>query len=235
MTNSHIGIILTCTVFVNDRKIWLSQREPLERKRIYLESIRKWLEETDLNIIVVENSGYDFPELNPYLVTYKDRFEKICFQENLVEDELFDRLDARALRNPDDYLYTSKGTSEIFAIYYGSLRSRLFPQCHFVIKITGRYFIPEFEAFLKTKNLHHFDALTSHDPTMCMIVGASRENFRLIFYPDQFKSREGLHIHHIETLFYDRIQRFDETRIVRCPIFNIPPTLNGNNVLIEEL
>ena len=55
------GIVLTTTVNVHNVNN-LHQKKKEERIQTYLASIHKWLL-TDLPIIVVENSGYTFPEL----------------------------------------------------------------------------------------------------------------------------------------------------------------------------
>jgi len=55
------GIVLTTTVNVH-KSPFLHQKNKEERIQTYLASIHQWLL-TDLPIIVVENSGYTFPEL----------------------------------------------------------------------------------------------------------------------------------------------------------------------------
>ena len=54
------GIVLTTTVSTNG--LGTLQKNKEERLQTYLDSIRQWLL-TDLPIVVVENSGYTFPEL----------------------------------------------------------------------------------------------------------------------------------------------------------------------------
>ena len=61
----NVLIILTCTVNVNTFKSWIYQSNPNDRLKCYLKSIKQWLELTNLNICVVENSGYkiNLPQL----------------------------------------------------------------------------------------------------------------------------------------------------------------------------
>ena len=57
-----------------------------ERKNQYILKIKKWLNQTKFNIVVVENSGYNFNELPDN----NHRFEKII-SENLKDETLFIR------------------------------------------------------------------------------------------------------------------------------------------------
>ena len=87
------GILLTTTV--NVHKVGLKQKNKEERIQTYLASIHQWLL-TDLPIIVVENSGYTFPELKGTrveVVTFKsmDDVEFVHFMSflNLKEKGLY--------------------------------------------------------------------------------------------------------------------------------------------------
>jgi hypothetical protein len=70
-------IILTSTVNVNPSKDWIFQRDSSLRIQTYLKSILQWLTKTNFNIVLVENSGYSFDELNHEKQFYKHRFEVI--------------------------------------------------------------------------------------------------------------------------------------------------------------
>uniref|UniRef100_A0A6C0H197 Uncharacterized protein n=1 Tax=viral metagenome TaxID=1070528 RepID=A0A6C0H197_9ZZZZ len=95
-------IILTSTVIINKNKICLYQIDKNERLNTYLKSIKKWLTETNFYIILVDNSGYNYKELNEEKELYKERFEVIIFKE--------DELDSAKYLKDDK----SKGNSEIF-------------------------------------------------------------------------------------------------------------------------
>ena len=60
-TENKVSIILTTTVHVTKNSAF--QVDKMERINTYLKSIHLWLKKTDFNIIVVENSGYSFEEL----------------------------------------------------------------------------------------------------------------------------------------------------------------------------
>ena len=225
----NICIILTSTIYVNPKKNHLCNTDPTNRLEIYLNSIEKWLEKTNFKIILVENSGYKYPELEEYAEKYKDRFEMILFKEEEIEEEVYDEIGAQAVRLPDDYLYTSKGTSEMFAIYYAYKKSLLAKSCDFIIKITCRYFVPQLEGFLKNKNMNDYEALRQNNRERCEIVGSHKNKFDEVFKPDHFRCSDGLWHHHAESIYKDRLltRITSEDKILVCDTFVIQPTLQG--------
>ena len=117
--NNNIVIILTMTVTVG-KKDTLFQVNPKERINTYLKSIRAWLTKTELKIVVVENSGYEFKELSRELEIYKDRFELIVYDENTLNESAY-------LKNNTD-----KGISELFSINYAKNHSVLIKNSIFI-------------------------------------------------------------------------------------------------------
>ena len=79
LKKNKISIILTCCVNVNFNIGCLYQTDKHERINIYVKAINKWIDETTLNIIVVESSGYSFPELQSKV---NNRFQIITFDAN---------------------------------------------------------------------------------------------------------------------------------------------------------
>ena len=63
MTPNNITLILTTTVHVYKHKSHIYQIDSEERVQTYTKSILQWLTKTSFNIVLVENSGYDFKEL----------------------------------------------------------------------------------------------------------------------------------------------------------------------------
>ena len=204
-----ITIILTCTVYVNYKKICLAQTNPTHRIQTYLKSIRKWLNSTNFHIIVVENSGYTFPSLTNEKIKYRDRFEIITLTES---DE------PTHLRN-----CFSKGSSEIFSIHYAFLKSTIIHSSNFIIKVTGRYFIPELENYLKQHDLDTYDCLTQNDRDRCEMVGCHYKIFSIIFniYLFDIKGYKG----HIEDLWKLRTTKCKNVLV--CNPFSIEPTVRG--------
>ena len=144
-----VVIILTTTIFVQN-KCYLFQTNPEERLKTYLKSIKKWIDFTDLKIIVVENSGYPFDELKEFI---SDRFEIVFFNEYQLPEAQY------LIGN------NSKGASELFAINYSIKYSKIITCSDFIIKITGRYFINDFGKYLI--DINQYDALCQNDCNRC--------------------------------------------------------------------
>ena len=234
---SKFCIFLTSTVYINPKKRFIFDTEAGNRLNTYLKSIKHWLDKTNFKIVLVENSGYKYPDLDEYIEKYKERFEIISFKESEISDETFDSVGAQAVRLPDDYLYTSKGTSEMFAIYYAYLNSNLVKTTEFVIKVTSRYFVKVLESFLLKSNIDDYLVLRQNSPDNCEIVGVNVSNFGDIFMPAHFRNSDGKWHHHIESVYKDRIlTKFSEDKVLVCDVFPIEPTQQGGcNVLKTEL
>lgn len=201
-------IILTTTVYIHNVS-YIFQTDPASRIQTYLTSIKKWLYKTNLNIVVVENSGYNFNELNEEKEQFKSRFEIISFDEKTLPQAKF--------------LQTTqfgKGRHEIFAINYAYYNSKLLQLANFIIKITGRFYIPELETFLNNYDLNNYDCLVQNDRTRCELVGSHRTNFNSIFNID-------IDEEHVESVWHRRTSIYP--RILICKIFNIEDTERGGN------
>jgi hypothetical protein len=211
---NNITIILTSTVNVNEKKSFIYQKNKNERMNTYLRSISQWLHKTKFNIVLVENSGYNFDELNTEKEIYKDRFEVISFKENELDDAKY-------------LMYNnSKGASEIFAINYAFNNSRIIKNnnTNFIIKITARYFIPELENYLLSYNLNYYDCLTQNNRSRCEMIGSHIKNFQDIFNPellDKNNNYDG----HIENIWKYRTMQYD--KVLVCKEFNIESTQRG--------
>lgn len=211
---SSLTIILTSTVNVNLKKCALVQVDKNERIQTYLQAILKWLKESNLNIILVENSGYNFDELNKEKELYKDRFEVITFNENELEE-------SKHLKNND-----SKGASEIFAINYAFNNSRMAKQSTFIIKITARYFLVELENYLEKYDLNEFDCLSQSDMLRCEMIGSHINNFHDIFNIS-LVDKNGNYNGHIENIWNERKSKYK--RILMCKLFKIELTKRGGS------
>ena len=211
-----VSIILTTTINVQWKKIFLLQTNKEERLNIYLKSIREWLKNTNFNIILVENTGYKYEELSEELDMYKDRFEIITFNEQDVPE-------AEYLLNNN-----SKGDSELFSIYYAFKNSQIIKNSNsqFIIKITGRFYIPELENYLLNYDLNNYDAIMQNNKDRCELVGTHVNNFDTIFsreYDDKDKTFRG----HVEAMYNYRRSKYE--KVIQCKEFNIEPTACGGS------
>ena len=207
-----ITIILTSTVNVDYNKVYLFQKDPISRKEIYLKSILQWLHKTNFHIIVVDNSGYEYNELDNEKTIYKNRFEVISFKENELEETKY-------LENK-----VSKGASEIFSIDYAYRHSTIIHQSNFIIKITCRYFIPELEDYLRVFDLNKWDCLTQNIRNRCEMVGSHYKNFNNIFNINLLNNNNE-YDGDVENIYQFRTSKFPNVLI--CKKFTIELTQRG--------
>jgi len=202
-------IILTTTVHVHDVS-FLHEIDSNSRIQTYLKSIKKWLYETDFKIVLVENSGYNFEELIIEKDKFKSRFEFICFNEKELPEASY----------LQSYKY-GKGRHELFAINYAYNNSKLLEDSKFIIKVTGRFYIPELESFLRYYNLEKYDCLTQNNPGRCEMVGSNVKNFTKIF------SIYNIFTENVEDVFLTRTSNCKN--ILKCKLFNIDETQRGGD------
>jgi hypothetical protein len=214
---NNISIILTSTVNINPLKHYIYQKNMNDRAKTYCNIVKKWLNNTNLNIILVENSGYNFPELSKEKEKYKNRFEIIVFKE--IEEK-----EAEYLKNN-----TSKGASEMFSINYAFLNSKIIHKSNFIIKITGRYYISSFEKYLNKFNLDNYSCLTQNNRNRCEIVGCHYKYFSYIFYKYLINSKKE-YDNHVENIWKERTSKLKN--IFVCRHLKIQPTKQGgiNNI-----
>jgi len=200
------SLILTSTVNIHNNIGFMYQRDSKDRIKSYLSSILDWLNKTKFNIVLVENSGYDFNELDEYKIKFKDRFEVITFDETKLDE-------AKFLQNNH-----SKGRHEIFAINYAFNNSKILNLSNFIIKITARFYIPEFEEYLNNYDLNNYDCLVQNDRDRCEVVGSHFKYFSHIF---------NMHIDedYIENVWKKRTSEYKNIFI--CKLFQIDETIRG--------
>jgi hypothetical protein len=209
-------LLLTTTVNVQN-KLALREIDPLERIATYTKSLSQWLEKTNFRMVVIENTGHSFPEWEEWKEKYGDRLEVISFRESDVED-------AEYLKGNN-----SKGASEIFAINYARLHSKWIRDgdVDFLIKITGRFFIPGLQSYLDSIDLDCFDILKQNNIQSCQLMGVRLSLFMHLFQRDLFDNN-GNYNGNVEEIYVERmLMHFPEERRLICPVFPIEPTLEG--------
>jgi hypothetical protein len=205
----NITIILTSTVYINTKKSHLYQTDPNERIQTYIKSVLQWINNTNFNIVLVENSGYLFEELR---MKQNNRFEIITFKENELTEATY-------LLNND-----SKGASELFSINYAFRNSKIINDSQFIIKVTARFFIPELENYLKIYNLNMVDCLSQNNPDRCEMVGCHYKHFNTIFNMYLLNEKNEYN-HHVEDIWKYRISKY--SNVIRCKEFKIEKTQRG--------
>lgn len=234
---NDVCILLTTTVYVNRSKAHISQNDPTERVNIYLKSIKQWIEKTNFKIVVVENSGYPFDELKDLLENYSHRVELIVYDESKMQESFFDFYLAKCLFITTDYLYTSKGGSEMLAISHAKASSKIMKNVSYIFKITGRYFIPSFQDYLtKEINIYAYNGFRQNSPARCEIVGVHKNYFEDIFTVHGLYCKKcALYHHHAEELYEHRLSFIPENKINVFPVFQIEATKTGASYTVDNL
>ena len=212
-----ICIILTTTVIIHNNVDFVHEKLFEDRKQTYLRSILQWINKTNFNVFVVDNNGYDFPELNAEKELHKERFRVYSYKECDVHDGHF-------------YLHdTSKGRHEMFSIFNVCKKFDLTNQFKFIIKVSGRYFSPDFEKVFEGKNMSEYKALRQNKSDRCEVAGA-RSDFADTLFDCCYC------IHHIESTYKQRIEAVDEKEVFVLPVLPIEPTqMGGWNALYDNL
>ena len=237
MNLDNVLLILTCTINVNHYKHYIYQTNPNDRLELYLKSIKQWLELTNFKICVIENSGYTFSELAEYTNKYNDRFEILTFNELNLTNGL------------EHLIYNnSKGASEMYSIIYAYSNTKFKNNINFVIKITGRYFIPDFQNFLiqvdiisNTKHISIHDnndliiGLQQSNNMRCEILGIHILFFNII-YNFNLSDDNNIFYPHVEYIYSNRFKLLNQNKIIKLPVFKIEPTqMGGLETIVTEL
>lgn len=221
MSSTNISIILTTSVIVTRNTSFQINKQ--DRINTYLKSIKSWLKYTNFNIIVVENTGYFFQELQNELNLYNNRFEIISYDESEEKKQC----------NDHQMHLDSKGGCEISSIHYAFNKSNILNKSIFIIKITGRFFIPSFKEYLNNIDLTKYDCLRQNFKNRCEIVGTNIKNFNIIFDKNLF-IKNGIYDYHVENVYDYRFTLFKH--VIICPIFDIEPTPRGGlNEIYSQL
>lgn len=235
----NIVIILTCTVNTQPHISWLKQRNSVERLNMYLNIIIKWLTKTNLQIVTIENSGIDLKNelikkfTDFKLEQYLDRFESITYQYDNISTE------DKELLNSNE----AKGHHELYAINYAYNNSELIRKCNYLIKITGRYFIPSFENNLlqelqKKYNCNYITNIIRQSQkwrgwNRCEILGCHINNFNDIFkYPSNNDMLEEEYMLRANNKKKDN----NDYKIFELPLLKLDkPTKQGVGNIMNEL
>jgi len=221
--NNKISIILTSTVNVNTKDSYFLTN-PSDRLKDYIKSVRAWLENTRYKIVLVENSGYTFNELSEEVKKYRGRFEILSFDGKLETPEFIQKL-------------SDKGLYELFSINYVLDNSTLIRNSDFIIKVTGRYYIPTFQEYTNTMNLESYDTIVQNgykNFSRCELIGCQLKHSRELFSLNVDKEYLAYPYNIIESIYKKRIGNFN--RILECKKFPIESTVCcGNNMTYTDI
>ena len=131
-------ILLTATVDPNGCS-YVARSSVEDRMLDYLSSLRRWLNETDFDIVFVENSGFDLGFLKKEFADKSGRVEYISFDGNRYERSL------------------GKGYGELEILRFAMSNSSKLSVVDRFVKSTGRYFFPELSDFLSSIDVYDYD------------------------------------------------------------------------------
>lgn len=213
-------IILTTTVNIfNVRKIYQISRD--ERVETYISSILKWLK-TDFKIIVVDNSGYTFPEIEN-----SDNLCKISYTYNNVSI-------------PEKHAFIAnsgeKGHHEMFAIYHAYNNIPTSWNYKNIFKLTGRYYIPDFKTHIeKIPDSYHY--YIQSNESMCELYGGHKDYVHnLIILPFISQKHKIL-----ETLKKNRLEELvnnskNKNIVYKFPKLIVDPVIKGSrNTIMTKI
>jgi hypothetical protein len=199
-----VCILLTCSTNPHNGISWLRQTNSAERAATYVRSIKNWIHQTQLQVVVVDNSGYEFTELDALKEKHADRLEFITFVESEQPDTAY-------LKHEP-----AKGRHEFYAIDYARKHSKLLQAATYIIKITGRYFVPYFHLILNT--MGEANGIRQRNPWRCEIVGASATFADIIFSKFAVDS-------HVENEWKRRLECIRHVFVL--PKLKVEPTITG--------
>ena len=209
-------MILTTTVNIHDNINFNEQNNNKQRLEIYLNKINKWLTNTNFNIIVVENSNYKFDELPEN----NERFEKIIFDISNVKDK-----NEYFLKNNN-----AKGQYENYSINYAYQHSNIIKSSDYIIKITGRFFVPNLEKILLEQlNQYNYKFIRQIKHNKCEIVGCHKDKFTELF---KFPVEDN----HVESSYQNIIKKYNIDDILTLPLLPLDNrSVRGNGCHYNEL
>jgi hypothetical protein len=212
-----IVVLLTCTVRVKPSITELKQTSAAEREADYRASINKWLTNTAFKIVVVENSGFN---MSPSWLGVDggvgvDRYEAILFDEARDKDA--------------PHGNTSKGIHELYAINKAFASSKFIAAAPFVVKVTGRFFVPGLQAVMRGLS-RDVRALRQSNEDECQVVGCRPEIAPILFN----QQADGF----VERSYKARLQdvRWTKNKVAVLPPMPIAKTrTGGHGVYIYKL
>jgi hypothetical protein len=116
-----------------------------------------------------------------------------------------------------------KGASEVFAIEWAYKNARIV-SADFVIKITGRFFIPDLEDYLSGFVIDRWDVLVQNKKNRCEMLGCHKNIFDVVFNT-KLLNRNGDYDGNVEDVYEFRCEKYK--KIIHCPVFEIEPTQRG--------
>lgn len=130
-TPRHVVLLLTASVNISNM-VFTELKDASIREQHYLEAIVHYYQETDISIVVVENTGHDFSPKLPASIGSSNRIELLSYAGNNFPKE------------------KGKGYGELELMSYALQHSKLIKDDTSVIKVTGRYKVINIKDFVRS-------------------------------------------------------------------------------------
>jgi hypothetical protein len=212
-------VLLTCTVQPPTHVAYLKHRDPASRLHTYRSSLAQWSQSGPLvQIVVVENSGCHRLQAGSYPCTEFVIFDEATDPDLPIAQPWFSRDDP------------SKGAHELVSVRTALSRSATIRAANpltWVIKVTGRFFVPDLHKHLvTTPEAATAVAVRQRDPDRCQLLGA-----RLQFADALFRGVGKVDMH-MESEYKARLENDEwaRHRVLVLPDLPIPVTLGGGDL-----
>ena len=218
--NNDKVIILTTTVKVH-RVANISQKNPKDRLNCYIKAVKAWLDNTNFYIVLIDNSNYPFEEeLKEYKIKNEKRFEIIYFDISLESRKKNNPLNTKYIGDVTKGRKKSKGMLEIYTVNYAYMNSRLIKKHNFIffVKITGRYYVPDFDKLMYNFDTKKYNTIRQKIDlwNRCELLGTNKKYFNTLF--DLNITPEEKHgISYVESLYnYRHRNKIPEGSVYVC-------------------
>ena len=207
-----IVFVLTCTATPQNNIARLYQRKAVDRISTYTASLTAWLD-TGVPVVILDNSGFAYSHLAAKVKP--GMHEILAFHESETEY-------AKVLVGERD-----KGVHELYAIRYAYDKSVLLQRANFIVKVTGRFFVPEMRTATTPLCLADcpFLAVRQNSKNWCQIVGCRWDAFGHVFGANSHMKNP-----YVERLYRDRILSFSTSEVFVLPKLRIPKTPQGGRL-----
>ena len=213
-------LLLTTTVDCGNCTT-LAIKDHEQRKRTYLYVIGEYLRKTDLDLVIVENSGYDLSFISDHFKDYMYRIELLSFSGNDGVDKF------------------GKGHGEKVSIRYALNNSSKLKNRKFFYKVSGRYYSPDIHNIIQMyDDLAEASRIMSINRTVqpngnivTVFFGANKQAFLETF-------TEELVIHDLgvlfETAFSRMVMGLPESSVVWLNEMCYENAISSNNEIIRK-
>lgn len=192
----------------------VSLKDEQERRRQYIEVLGKYLKNTNLDLIFIENSGSDISFLKKIYKDFEHRIEYISFNGNQGVE------------------INGKGHGERNSLRYALQNSEFLKNEKFFFKVSGRYFSKEIEPLINKVNtekilcVSRYPNQNRHIPTI--FLGSNIELFLSAFKEDVLINDSSNNI--FEAIYFRLVNSVFCNEKTKDKIFWLDPILYENAV-----